>query len=723
MPRATLRGAFLYHKDMEEMTDNATVNEPPIDALNFALWPANTEITLTTVNWDQQFRNGVRFSSRARLNDHIDSLPHKTITNTTYVRTNEPIRLADPFNTLWKYNYIRVRQPAQPTTVGEPDTAKDYYYFITDVQHVAPNTTYLSVALDIFQTWIYDVRLGHCFVQQSHAGIAQSNAFTGDRGRRYLSAPEGLDTGSAYVTINEVEERLMSANSNAIVFATADLLGEFGSPENINIPELGFTRIADVATGIGAWLTIGDPATAVGNLPPWIAQTIIAIVFVPDLTDYYPGYSATEEKRGLATLPSFRNNTPVGGYGARDVTMLDSEWRDEIAEYIGDRYKHLHKFKTFPYSYIELSHTSDNSLMLRPELFDQWGFYLRSEISLHLGDLRLKAHPRRYNGVDVDAQLFVTSGQLPQTGTTNDNAAISLASSARTRAYQSAMNGWGQDKALRSNQTSYDAATRGMEAAQQSQDVAGQFANTQQAQSADWATQDAWRKGATGVAQGAAAGAGAGALLGPAGAVVGGLIGAGGAAVNAGLNLWETDIQNGRNAQLTAQGNANAQSQLDISQGVTGANRDATNKLANWAARGDYQAAEAGILASVQQTESLAPSAGAMPQGSIDAMARRGMAIRARVKTIDKGTAVRIGEYWLRYGYTINEYMPIPSDLMCMENFTYWKMAECNLEYGPMPELYRDAIRGMFEKGITIHRSPESIGRDVENAPILRNYY
>ena len=79
-----------------------------------------------------------------------------------------------------------------------------------------------------------------------------------------------------------------------------------------------------------------------------------------------------------------------------------------------------------------------------------------------------------------------------------------------------------------------------------------------------------------------------------------------------------------------------------------------------------------------------------------------------------------IGEYWLRYGYAVRQFLKPPRDLHCMNNFTYWKMAETYLTCASADEGAKDVIRGIFEKGVTVWANPDNIGRiDIaDNTPL-----
>ena len=54
---------------------------------------------------------------------------------------------------------------------------------------------------------------------------------------------------------------------------------------------------------------------------------------------------------------------------------------------------------------------------------------------------------------------------------------------------------------------------------------------------------------------------------------------------------------------------------------------------------------------------------------------------------------------WVRISY-----------LSLMSHFTYWKLTECYLERADMPETFKGTIRGIFEKGVTVWKSPGMIG-------------
>ena len=156
------------------------------------------------------------------------------------------------------------------------------------------------------------------------------------------------------------------------------------------------------------------------------------------------------------------------------------------------------------------------------------------------------------------------------------------------------------------------------------------------------------------------------------------------------------------------------------------ANQFATqNKaLADWAARGDYQNAIAGIDATVQDAALTQPSQSGQMAGDGFNLSNGMMIVQIRYKTITAQMQEIVGNYFLKYGYAIRQYLVPQKDFMCMEKYTYWKMLDTSIICSTADEGVKNAIRGIFEKGVTVWRNPIDIGRTygADNAPIQGIY-
>ena len=148
--------------------------------------------------------------------------------------------------------------------------------------------------------------------------------------------------------------------------------------------------------------------------------------------------------------------------------------------------------------------------------------------------------------------------------------------------------------------------------------------------------------------------------------------------------------------------------------------RDTNRSLAEFAARGDYENSIAGINAKVQDSKFVQPSVVGQVGGDTMNIIHLNGEVSVRWKMVDDAHIRTIGDYWLRYGYAVNQFAKLPDSLMAMEKFTYWKLAETYITAGAMPESFKQAIRGIFEKGVTVWTNPDDIGNiDIaDNAPL-----
>lgn len=221
-------------------------------------------------------------------------------------------------------------------------------------------------------------------------------------------------------------------------------------------------------------------------------------------------------------------------------------------------------------------------------------------------------------------------------------------------------------------------------------------------------------------------GAGASVLGGALGGAIrgggaGAAIGAAGAGIGAASNLIQAGMQTSANDEMLAIRNLAAGQNIAAQQSQGGYIRDTNRTLADFAARGDYSNAIAAIQSKVQDAALIQPTVSGQYGGDAANHAHATSELSIRWKMIDMAAVKRIGEHWLRYGYAVNiQVYDLPVDMMVMTKFTYWKLSETYIRAGGMPESFKQAIRGIFEKGVTVWRNPNDIGfiDHADNAPL-----
>ena len=87
------------------------------------------------------------------------------------------------------------------------------------------------------------------------------------------------------------------------------------------------------------------------------------------------------------------------------------------------------------------------------------------------------------------------------------------------------------------------------------------------------------------------------------------------------------------------------------------------------------------------------------------------MGIEVRYKVINVDAIRVIGDYWGKYGYACRECVNMSAfGLHQMQYYTYWKFTDIYIENAACAESDKDAIRGIFSKGVTVWRNPDEIG-------------
>lgn len=686
---------------MSNQYDEPNIYDFGLD-FNYALWTEKSTITLVNVPWNNDYRDVVRFDDTAALNAYInrvENIPYH-ITDVSYIKADQPVRLDIPFNAAVRFNYLRASNPVQPIA---GDKVKDYYYFITNVRYVAPNTTEFTIQLDVWQTYGYDVQFGNCYIERGHIGIANENAFQ-NYGRDYLAVPEGLDVGNEYRIVDTAKETVMTpapeSGYDVLVVSTIDLSAEAGT---VTAPQLNTAKgslFQNLPQGAEFYIFEGAAAfmsfmSAYSN-KPWVTQGIISITAIPKASRYFPTWDYQSDSNG----------TPApGGSPDRLIHNLKVNWRDSIKEIIEERYRHLLKFLTFPYMAVELTTWSATPIVLKPEAWNNPDAAVLELASLVAPSQRIVFTPRGYNADDPAAtdgddrseylDLFTMITNFPTMAIVNNGALSYMASNVHSIAFQNQSADWSQQRALRSNEVGYDQASSAINTATEQARISRNADITQTALNNGFALSNNILGATSSIANGVGS------------ANPGGIAGGLGSAVMSG---FATAIQTNQNNANLSLRDATANAQIGAATGQSTYIRDTNKSLADWAARGDYENTIAGINARVQDARLTQPSTSGQMGGEALNLIFDAVELSARFKMIDRSAIRTIGEYWLRYGYAVRQFGRIPDNFQAMTKFTYWKLSETYLTSAPMPETFKQAIRGIFEKGVTVWANPQYIG-------------
>lgn len=151
--------------------------------------PNTIAVLLTGVPLDETYDHTVKFASANAQRDYFLSKELMRVHPQTYQRHTENIlRVEALADNLYHVNYLMF----QNTSFGN----KWFYAFVTKVEYVNNKTTELTYVIDVYQTWLFEMQVGQCFVEREHivndfigASLTDENLEVGDLECIYSTSP------------------------------------------------------------------------------------------------------------------------------------------------------------------------------------------------------------------------------------------------------------------------------------------------------------------------------------------------------------------------------------------------------------------------------------------------------------------------------------------------------------------------------------------------------
>ena len=179
--------------------------------------------------------NVVYFETKAKrdkwFNDIPDNKCYRFDTKFKELHRDMFIDVPIPYDVCARYNYLCVHYElfANENSLVEYETDDgllDWFWFIREVEFLAPNTTRLHILLDAFQTFIYDIDVTSMILERGHAPLFATNTDTylanPVNNNQYLLAPD-IDYGDVPNIAKHSEEIIFNAgNMKAVIITTAN---------------------------------------------------------------------------------------------------------------------------------------------------------------------------------------------------------------------------------------------------------------------------------------------------------------------------------------------------------------------------------------------------------------------------------------------------------------------------------------------------------------------
>ena len=670
-----------------------------------------------------------------------------------------------PYDMCAKHNYLRVTynlfaNDDSPVIYEGVDGLREWYWFIREVEFLAPNTTRLVLLPDAFQTWIYDITVQGMVLERGHAPMFAMRA------DEYLQNPienntylltEDVNFSDSYQT-KHIDACVLNSNDvYACIATTANPRADFGTKagEDWHTP------------AAAAYEKSGVPSTYVFALKPENLYT-----FLENVNVNIPQFKQTIQAVFFVSTDLIRLYTSFTFAG---VTCYDVISERKTLDFVDleksqfgydSKYADMAKLYTFPYARIAITDENGNTDYIRIE--DTTGkIDVSAMVSLSYPFLTIDTH---LLGVGGNEQVSVTYRNIDENDFTifgnwyeyiyswniptfavvldpsieYDYSSYFDRKQARIDYYAQWDNVYDLADTQSANAdlqvSANSSTTAAANAAAQTQSNSTLGVNTGNATGDAIAiTASALSTIAANEMQGSVAAAGS-AINGVAGAITGAVTGNPAGAITSAVNgivgavstVASTNIANGltaTQASITANTNyahanvANTKTETDVAAQIGAANSitaaqnsltsgSTANSVATQKGNADRSANAAAdaITNGIKQAALRAPFMyGSAANG--ESAATKPLALFAQVQTQDKASISAAGDHFARYGYAYDKQWNFTGNWNIGKYFTYWKLKDFWVTNLNVPDMYMDRLRFFLFGGVTVWRKPEFIGK------------
>lgn len=334
-----------------------------------------TELRLIKCPIESDNRNQMTFNNSTSQYNYFNSLPHLIVDNFTYQRKDSIIRYPAHIDTILDYNYVMYQ--------NENYTNKWIYAFITNMEYINDNMTYITIKTDVYQTWQFDMVWKQSFIEREHVNNDSIGLHT---------LPENIETGEYKINSVYIDPNLDDNSDIHYYLATTLDLEGVGADDPLK--QSGGGLYNGVYSGSTYWRFNRSNYGSIKNILQWIAHTgqldgVVGLFLCPSFLD-----SSGSNKVAESTSPHSYNLSVSKSYG------LDG--------YIPKN----NKLYVYPYCYLGVTNGGGDGHIYRYEFFsdNNCNFNVKGLLAPG-GSIRLI--PKNYNGINENNQESLGLGKFP----------------------------------------------------------------------------------------------------------------------------------------------------------------------------------------------------------------------------------------------------------------------------------------------------------------------
>lgn len=352
------------------------------NTLDYARFKSNARLKMCNVPWRGDYDNVVKFAGDIERDAWFDSLTGEVVNLDTmfHVKLDGSAKVPVPVTSAQGFNYLvadlpRLTSEDRPLEYAGGERKGRYFYFIADAQQLSPNTTRLVLELDVWTTYINDMRFDYVLLERGHAPVAASDvsAYLANPrdNSRYLLTDDVNTGGEPYIERAVRVKNYSAEGQRACIVTSCDLAGNLGSASAPLVPAVDAELVSGVLAARVYSVAIGDLVDFLRTLEanaPWVKPSIQGIFFAP--TDLLIQWW----------------NFELWGY---NVSVVDASQVVEsfIKPVAGDfdypeAAKRFAKLYTYPYAAIRVTDEKGAASIVRVEDLGEAGIELASALNL-----------------------------------------------------------------------------------------------------------------------------------------------------------------------------------------------------------------------------------------------------------------------------------------------------------------------------------------------------
>lgn len=265
------------------------------NTLDYSRFKPTARLKMCNVPWCGDYDNVVKFDDDDARDAWFDELEGETVDLDTMfnIKPDGASKVPIPVTSAQGYNYLVVDLPrmtsdAQPLAYAAGERKRRYCYFIQDAQQLSPNSTRLILTLDVWTTYINDMRFDYVLLERGHAPVAASSVSDYLANPRdnsaYLLSDDVNTGGEPFVERARAVKNYSAETQRACIATYADLLGDLGTASAPKVPAISEPSTSGVLAPRVYSVAVGDLQPflrALESNAPWMKSTLLGVFFAP----------------------------------------------------------------------------------------------------------------------------------------------------------------------------------------------------------------------------------------------------------------------------------------------------------------------------------------------------------------------------------------------------------------------------------------------------------